>query len=159
MSVYAMAKNAEETNDAKSYLVALKDYIPAEALAIYIFAVGFLAPAKDANGIDVAIITGFSLVVGLIASAAIAVGSLTGDVQGNGILDNKVSEKTRRRIVVIFLAWSALVAYVLATLQPFGVAIATVDVARFLAVIAALWAVVLPFVASALGVRGQKPTA
>ena len=158
MSVYAMAKNAEGAGDGKSYLVALKDYIPAEALAIYIFAVGFLAPAKDAKGTDEAIITGFSLVVGLIASAAIAVGSLTGEVSGDGFLRGRVSEKTRCRIVVIFVAWSALVAYVLATLQPFGVAIATVDVARFLAVIAALWAVVLPFVASALGVRGQKTT-
>ena len=158
MSVYAMAKNAEEAGGGKSYLVALKDYIPAEALAIYIFAVGFLSPAKDAKGADVAIITVFSLVVGLVASAAITVGSLTGDVSGNGFLRGRVSEKTRRRIVVIFVAWSALVAYVLATLQPFGVEIATVDVARFLAVLAALWAVMLPFVASALGVRGDKAT-
>ena len=158
MSVYAMAKNAEETGDGKSYLVALKDYIPAEALAIYIFAVGFLAPAQDAQGTDVALITGFSLVVGLIASAAIAVGSLTGDVTGDGLLDGRVSEMTRRRVVVIFVAWSALIAYVAATLQPFGVEIATVDIARFLAVLAALWAVVLPFVASALGVRDRKST-
>lgn len=158
MSVYAMAKNAEETGEGKSYLVALKDYIPAEALAIYIFAVGFLAPAKDAKGADVAIITGFSLAVGLVASAVIAVGALTGDVSGNGLLNGRVSEKTRRRVAVILVAWSALIAYVLATLQPFGVAIATVDIARFLAVLAALWAVVLPFVASALGVRGGTTT-
>lgn len=154
MSVYSMAKNAEEA-DPKSYLVALKDYIPAEALAIYIVAVGFVAPAKEATGRDVAVVTGFALTIGLIASAVIAVATLTGDVQGRGLLGGKVSELNRRRIAVVFVAWSALVAYIAATLQPLGITVATVDLSRFLAVIAALWAVILPFVATALGVRGN----
>jgi hypothetical protein len=110
MSVYAMANNAKES-DPKSYLVALKDYIPAEALAIYIFAVGFLAPSKDAKGQDTAVITGFSLVVALIASAFIAIGTLKGNVSGNGLAVLRISELTRRRIAVVFVAWSALVGH------------------------------------------------
>ena len=152
MSVYSMAKSAEDEAEAKSYLVALKDYIPAEALAIYLFAVGILSPAADATSTDIAALKVFCFVVGLLAVAFITLRSFESDkAKGNAF--KSVSEATRRRVVVIFLAWSAFFAYVLASLVPTGYELASVELTRFAVVIAALWALILPGVADQLGVR------
>ena len=106
MSVYSMAKIAEDTAQPQSYLIALKDYIPAEALALYLFAIGILTPAADATTTDTGAIKLFCFAIGLMAVAAITINSLdrSNAEKGNGIerLGVTVSEPNRRRGVVIF---------------------------------------------------------
>ena len=82
-----------------------------------------LAPSSGATNKDIAFDTGFALVVGLIAAAVIAVATLKEDksssgqkLGGRGITPLKLSEPGRRRVAVVLLAWSALLAYALMTL-------------------------------------------
>ena len=157
MSVYSMAKTAQDQAETQSYFVALKDYIPAEALAIYLFAVGILTPAADATGTDIGFLKGFCFVIGLAVVSAITLNAFDKEkaTSGKGVkkFGIDLSEPNRRRIVVIVLAWSAFTAYVLASLIPAGYELASVELTRFAVVIAAAWAVVLPGVADQLGVR------
>ena len=159
MSVYSMAKTAQDGAETPNYPVALKDYIPGEALAIYLFAAGILTPAADATKTDIGFIKGFCFVLGLVVVAAITISALDKEKanSGKGVKRGiNVSEPNRRRIVVIVLAWSAFTAYVLATRIPAGYELASVELTRFAVVIAAAWAVVLPGVADKLGVRKME---
>jgi hypothetical protein len=152
MSVYSMAQSAEDGAEAKNYLVALKDYIPAEALAIYLFAVGILSPAADATKTDIAALKVFCFVIGLLAVTVITLRTFKSEKStGNGFLS--VSEPNRRRLVLILLAWSAFAAYILVSLVPTGYELASVELARYAVVIAAIWALIVPAVADQLGVR------
>ena len=155
MSVYSTVKGAEDGAQTQSYVVALKDFIPAEALALYLFAVGILTPAADATKADIGLVKAFCFVIGLLSVAAITLTSLDDSKAqaGQGIHKLRISEPNRRRIVLIVLAWSAFTGYVLATLVPTGYQVASVEVARYAVVLAALWAIVLPGVADWLGVR------
>jgi hypothetical protein len=149
MSVASMAKLAQENATAPpNPLGLLTAYIPSEAIAVYIGALGILIPTADATPDQVGRVRLVCFFAGLLVAIIIAFANF----DRSGITDTR--EVWRRRIVVAVLAVVAFAVYAAATPSFFyDDAFLTIPFTQWAAAGALVTAVVLPIVAKALGVR------
>lgn len=148
VSVASMAKLAQ--NDAAEPANALNlitAYIPSEAIAVYIGALGILIPTAEATADQVTRVRFACFAAGILI--AILISFLNFDATGV-----EAREAFRRRIVVSVLAAFTFLVYAAATPSFFySNAFLTIAFTQWAAVLALVVAVVLPYVAKALGVR------
>ena len=154
MSVATMAKLAEPGATAPPNTLGLiTAYIPSEALAVYIGALGILVPNAEATPEQIGRVRLICFLAGLAVAAVIAVAN----VDGKKIPD--VRELWRRRLVVAALAGVAFAIYAAATPSFFVEdAWLTIPVSQWAAFAALIGTVaVFPPLSKALNVRNVEP--
>lgn len=148
MSVASMTELAQDSARAPSNALSLiVAYIPSEAIAVYIAALGILIPGTTATSDQVSRVRLVCFVAGLAVAIVIAFANF----DSTGIERN---EAYRRRIVVAVLAGVAFLIYAAATPSFFyGDTFLTIAFTQWAAAAAIVSAAIMPIVAKALGVR------
>lgn len=149
MSVASMAKLAEDQAEPPpNTLNLITAYIPSEAIAVYIGALGILAPTAEATADQVGRVRLICFGAGLLVATLIAVLNVDpSKVPGT-------AELWRRRLVVTLLAGVAFAIYSAATPSFFFEDnFLTIAFTQWAAAAALVSAVVLPPLAKLLGVR------
>jgi hypothetical protein len=155
MSVTSMARIASrQQNQAtrttfKNALVLVAAYIPSEALAVYLAALGLLVPATDATAEQVFRVRIVCFVIGFGMAVFLAFAAFDGSQ-----IERK-AEARRRRIVVSAFAALAFMIYCAATPDFFfsSLKFLTIAWSQWAAVVAIVAASVLPYFARALKIR------
>ena len=161
MSVATMARLAEEPADKvpaaaaadtdstfRSSLTLLAAYIPSEALAAYLAALGFLVPATDATVEQIFNVRVICFAIGFALALVLAVVTFN----GRGL---HIREQVKRRVLLALLAGVAFAIYSAATPSFFwsDLRFLTIAFTQWAAVAAIVTAMGLPYFAKALGVR------
>jgi hypothetical protein len=154
MSVASMTELANDSARAPSNALSLiVAYIPSEAIAVYIAALGILIPGAQATPEQV----GRVRLVCFFAGLAVAVVITFANFDAANL---EVREAYRRRTVVAILAAVAFLIYAAATPSFFyGDTLLTIPFTQWAAAAAIVSAVVMPVVAKALGVRDMATRA
>lgn len=149
MSVQSMAQMAsEDAKPPRNPLSLLAAYIPSEAIAVYLAALGLLVPTAEATADQVARIRLICLIAGLGVALLIAVISVKTQ-PGVGTF-----ETWRRRFIVALLAAVAFGVWTAATPNFFYEDVyLTIAFSQWAAFVAVIVTVFLPVIAKALGVR------
>ena len=149
MSVSSMTQLAKKgASQPENALGLVTAYIPSEAVAVYLAALGILVPTSLATADQVARVRLVCFAAGLAVAIVIAFANF--DPAG---LNPR--EALRRRAVVAVLASIAFAIYAAATPSFFiGGAYNTIQFTQYASVAAIVAAPLLPVVAKALGVRG-----
>jgi len=154
MSVATMAKLAEPGATAPANTLGLiTAYIPSEAIAVYIGALGILIPAAEATPEQIGRVRLVCFVAGVLVAAVIAIAN----VDPKKIPDAR--ELWRRRAVIAVLAGVAFAIYAAATpsffVQDKWLTIPISQWAAFAALVGTV--AVFPPLAKSLGVRETEP--
>ena len=153
MSVTSMASMAtkEPAEQTTSALELLAAYIPSEAIALYLAALGILTPAASASEDAVTKVRLICFLLGAAAAVLIAF------VGVNEAPSGAKRGKWYRRIVVAILANVAFAAYAAATPSFFySNTFLTIPFTQWAAVATIVIALVLPSIAGVVGVRTRK---
>ena len=148
MSVASMTQLAKkDPTTPENALGLITAYIPSEAIAVYLGALGILIPATTATEDQVARVRLICFAIGLLVALVIAFANL----DSTGL---EVREAYRRRIVVAVLAAVGFAIYAAAT-PSFFIAntFNTISFTQYASVAALAAAPLMPVVAKALGVR------
>lgn len=150
MSVASMTElaktSAKDPPNALSLIVA---YIPSEAIAVYIAALGILIPGSTATEEQVGRVRLVCFFAGLAVAIVIAFANFDAT-------DLERREAYRRRAVVAVLAGVAFLIYAAATPSFFYAnTLLTIAFTQWAAAAAIVSAAIMPVVAKALGVRGR----
>lgn len=152
MSVATMAKLAEgDATPPANTMNLISAYIPSEAIAVYIGALGILVPTAEATASEVGRIRLVCFALGVLVAVVIAIGNV------NPAKVTGAAELWRRRLVVAALAGVAFSVYAAATPSFFFQdTYLTIAFTQWAAIAALVCAIVLPPLAKFLGVREVK---
>jgi hypothetical protein len=141
----------DPNEQATSALQLLAAYIPSEAIALYLAALGILTPAATASEEAITRVRLICFLLGAAAAVLIAFVGVTEAPSGAR------RGKWYRRIVVAILANVAFVAYAAATPTFFySNTFLTIPFTQWAAVATIVIALVLPSIAGVVGVRPRK---